>query len=331
MSLRAPLALLAALSAAAATTPLASAQDVRVTFTGTVSSVVAGGVGTAPFDGAAVGDPVTMVVDVQLANSLPFGRALGLLNWPTSNLTVGSASDGLAPTPDFQQVNLGDDAVQYGDLVGVQAFLTTDATTQMQVFFSDPTGQTWASDQWDDLVGTTVSTAGFLYTFQIWSPQGAVNFDLTTIQFEAAPGGPIGTRYCMAEPNSAGDIGLVSAFGLNTPASNDLTLVASELPPGAVGYFLVSMDQGFVANAGGSSGNLCLSGAIGRYVAPGQVKGRDFAGEIALPIDLTAIPAPTGAVSVQAGETWNFQLWHRDQGAMGATSNFTRALSVSFQ
>ncbi|MEM9382262.1 MAG: hypothetical protein AAGB93_20065 [Planctomycetota bacterium] len=331
MSLRAPLALLTALSVAAATTPLSAAQDVRVTFSGTVGSIGGGGVGTAPFAGVAVGESVTLVADVQLANALPFGRALGLLNWPTSSLTIGAVSDGLAPTPNLQQVSLGDNTVQFGDYVSVSAFLATDSTTQMQILLSDPSSQTWASDQWDDLVGTTVPAFGLISVFQIWSPQGFVDFELTTVQFEAAPGGSIGTRYCTAEPNSAGDIGVVSAFGLNTAADNDFTLVASNLPSGAVGYFLVSANQGFVANAGGSSGNLCLSGAIGRFVGPGQVKARDFAGEIALPIDLTALPAPTGAVSVQAGETWNFQLWHRDQGPMGATSNFTRALSTSFQ
>ena len=38
-----------------------------------------------------------------------------------------------------------------------------------------------------------------------------------------------------------------------------------------------------------------------------------------------------GAVAVVAGETWNFQGWHRDAVGGSATSNFTQGVSVTFQ
>ena len=47
-------------------------------------------------------------------------------------------------------------------------------------------------------------------------------------------------------------------------------------------------------------------------------------------IDLTAIPTPTGTTSAMAGDTWNFQCWHRDANPT-ATSNFTNGYRVVFQ
>lgn len=262
---------------------------------------------------------------------MPFNLVLGALNWPSSSLAVGANTDGLAFTSG-QTVHLGNDAVWYGDYVSLASTLATDTTTQFQVFLSDASGQTWNTRDWAALIGTSVQATGFVSTFRIWSPQGAVNIDLDTVTFAAAPGAALGALYCTAAPNSSGSTGLLSAFGSDTPADNDLTLVASQLPNQSVGYFLVSATQGFVANAGGSMGNLCLSGEVGRFSAPGQIKATDFGGEIALPIDLGHLPTPVGAVAVQAGQTWNFQLWHRDNDPAGpTTSNFTRALSVTFQ
>ena len=89
--------------------------------------------------------------------------------------------------------------------------------------------------------------------------------------------------------------------------------------------------QGSVANPGGSEGILCLGGAIGRYVGPGQIVNSGATGEVSLALDLTQTPQPTGFVSVQPGETWNFQAWYRDAVGGTATSNFTDGLEVQFQ
>ncbi len=73
-----------------------------------------------------------------------------------------------------------------------------------------------------------------------------------------------------------------------------LTLNAGSLPNNAFGFFLTSGTAGFVANPGGSMGNLCLSGAIGRYVGQGQIKNSGATGAFSLGIDLTQTPTPTG-------------------------------------
>jgi hypothetical protein len=136
----------------------------------------------------------------------------------------------------------------------------------------------------------------------------------------------IGTNYCgPAVNNSTGQPGVISAIGSDVVADNDLTLYANQLPVGIFGYYLASETQGFVQNPGGSDGNLCLAGKIGRFVK--QVAKSDANGEISIVVDLTQIPvAPP--VAVIAGETWNFQCWYRD---VGNTSNFTDGLEILFQ
>jgi len=113
-------------------------------------------------------------------------------------------------------------------------------------------------------------------------------------------------------------------------AANAFTLRASDLSLNSFGFFLTSRTQGFVMNPGGSAGNLCLAGAIGRYVGPCQIKNSGTSGAFELTINLTATPTPTGLVQIQPGETWNFQTWHRDAVGGAATSNFTRGRSVQF-
>jgi len=142
---------------------------------------------------------------------------------------------------------------------------------------------------------------------------------------------PLGIFYCgPAVVNSTGLSGAMGVAGSNLAADNDLTLSASSLPPAAFGFFLVSQTRGLVVGPGGSAGNLCLAGEIGRYVGPGQIQQVDAAGGMSLALDLTQTPTPTGLVAIQAGETWNFQVWHRDSAGGMATSNFTNGVAVTF-
>ena len=147
--------------------------------------------------------------------------------------------------------------------------------------------------------------------------------------YEASPF--IGAVFCTANPNSTGATGRIDASGSLDVSQNDVTLTASRLPANAFGFFITSRSRGFVLNPGGSSGNLCLTGDIGRYVGPGQILNSGAAGEFSLTIDLTAVPQPTGAVSAAAGESWCFQAWHRDQAIFFATSNFTDGVRLTLQ
>jgi len=142
---------------------------------------------------------------------------------------------------------------------------------------------------------------------------------------------PVGVPFCgPAVSNSTGLPGRISARGSDVAAWNDVTLVASALPLNASAYFLNARSGGFVPQPGGSQGNLCLSGPIGRYVGAGQVQNSGAQGRVELRLDLPSTPTPTGPTAALAGSTWSFQCWYRDQNPT-STSNFTEALSVTFR
>ena len=137
---------------------------------------------------------------------------------------------------------------------------------------------------------------------------------------------PIGTKYCdPAVNNSTGLPGLITATGSDVVLLNDVTLTATQLPPNQFGYFLVSQTQGFIQNPGGSDGNLCLGGTMGRY--NGDIKNSGGAGDFSLTIDLTDMPGPVQN-TVNAGETWFFTTWYRE---VGGTNNFTDGVEILFQ
>ncbi|MEM8709595.1 MAG: lectin-like protein, partial [Planctomycetota bacterium] len=144
--------------------------------------------------------------------------------------------------------------------------------------------------------------------------------------------GTLGVNYCVANSNSTGGPAKIFASGSLVTSDNDLTLLATDLPPLGFGFFITSQTEGFAANPGGSAGNFCLGGSVGRYVGPGQIQNSGSLGRIELAIDLTQVPQPNGPVSVMAGETWSFQLWHRDSTVSGVpTSNFTDGVRLPFQ
>lgn len=164
------------------------------------------------------------------------------------------------------------------------------------------------------------------------TPLFSTGMNLVGIGGDVGGGGmpTIGTSYCSAAPNSTGVPAVMSASGSTAIATNDVVLRAGSMPNNSFGFFLTSQMQGFVANPGGSQGNLCLGGAIGRYVGTGQIQNSGSAGEIQLVIDLTMHPTPTGLVMVQAGETWNFTAWYRDAISGSAISNFADGLEIDF-
>ena len=106
----------------------------------------------------------------------------------------------------------------------------------------------------------------------------------------------------------------------------ELLLRADSLPADRKGYFLASQTQGFVPNPGGSQGNLCLGGTLGRF--HGQIQKSGPAGVFQIKVDLTAIPTTPPHV-VMSGETWSFQAWYKDENP-SQTSNFTDGVSITF-
>ncbi len=186
--------------------------------------------------------------------------------------------------------------------------------------------------QWSIGVSTAGGTARIACLDLFAGTDDSTEIFLDNITLSAGITGtcPVGTPYCMAATNSTGGMSAISAVGSQTAADNDITLTASNLPANSFGFFITSLTQGFVANPNGSAGNLCVLGAIGRYVGPGQIQISNNAGSFSLALDLTQTPTPTGLVSIMSQETWNFQAWHRDSGPSGPTSNFTNGVSIGF-
>ncbi len=141
----------------------------------------------------------------------------------------------------------------------------------------------------------------------------------------------LGEEYCgPSVSNSSLRSAFVRAAGSDVAANNQLELAAYALPTNSFGFFLASRQEGYTFPVSNSQGALCVAGAIGRFVGPGQIQNSGMTGSFALVLDLTALPTPTGSVAVQPGETWHFQAWHRDTNPT-PTSNFTSAVRVTMR
>lgn len=154
------------------------------------------------------------------------------------------------------------------------------------------------------------------------------NCSLDAVMLDIRVADSIGAPYCSAVPNSTGVVGELVAFGSPIVADQDLVLKASHLPANTFGMYVVSSTQAVIANAGGI-GTLCLGGGVGRLNS--QIFNSGALGEDSTEIDMSQIPTNTSVVAIAAGETWNFQGWHRDISGGAQTSNFTLPVSVTFQ
>ena len=135
-------------------------------------------------------------------------------------------------------------------------------------------------------------------------------------------------NYCAANTNTTGQSAAMSVSGSPLLVDNAFTMTASQMPAFEWGYFLMSPNQGFIPNVGGSSGNLCLGSPFYRFnkVPTGQVLNSQVGGTFSFTTDLNNLPQ---GVVFQIGETWNFQAWFRD--GFGNTSNFTDGIAVMFR
>jgi FG-GAP repeat len=176
-----------------------------------------------------------------------------------------------------------------------------------------------------DFFGSSVDVAqGLVAIGSGWDDDAGINSG--SAHLFSAPL-PIGLNYCgPAVPNSSGTAAEIAAYGSAHVDFNVVRVEASQMAPNRFGVFVVSQAQGFT-NPPGSQGNLCLSGAIGRYT--GDVMNSGGAGAMALQLDLANTPTPGGPVAVLAGETWNWQAWFRDANP-ASTSNFTDGVSITF-
>ncbi len=155
-------------------------------------------------------------------------------------------------------------------------------------------------------------------------------------------GGGLGMPFC--DPMDINSTGLPTQLTAiaSMAAGSGIHLDASQGPPGEFGYFLIgtaSSEPGIAI----SNGRLCLSvtggNVFGRYNATGNLNSvsqfdavgdlQNFVGtsSTGYGYDVPLTIPITGSPQIMAGETWHFQLWHRE--AAGA-SNFSNGLSITF-
>ena len=139
---------------------------------------------------------------------------------------------------------------------------------------------------------------------------------------------PFGETVCDGEVNSTSARGTIDLVGDRDVAFGHLEVRARSLPAGASSMLLASRDTAFVTNPGASSGNLCLGGAIARFV--GSIDDADPDGSVSFAVPDLIVPTPGGPETIEAGDTWSFQVWYRDNDPT-PTSNFTEARSVTFE
>ena len=133
----------------------------------------------------------------------------------------------------------------------------------------------------------------------------------------------LGTRYCSpAAPNSTGQPASMELVGSAVIASNELMLIANQVPPNEIGMFVTSRNVGSTPMG---AGTLCVSAPFGRLGGP-QFSGAQ--GILMTKLNLTdRWPVPNIAAPM-AGETWHFTAWFRDGAGV---FNFSDAMSVTFQ
>lgn len=177
----------------------------------------------------------------------------------------------------------------------------------------DPTRQAQPGAAWSDGVGS-LYVGGRTFDPSSWLLRSGLR--------------SIGSPTCSGQANSTGAPSVAQVIGSVQQSDNAVTLLVQDLPPQQTCLFLGSKASGFTAMAGGSLGDLCLGGAIGRFNGFGEVRTSGPEGRVHLLLDLNAVPQPSGFVPALTGETWFFQCWHRDVMG-GAVSNFSPAVSVT--
>ncbi len=146
---------------------------------------------------------------------------------------------------------------------------------------------------------------------------------------------PLGTNFCeLARPNSSHRRGRLRINGNIDQAtgSYNVRLTGTGLATNEFGYFLASQTQGPSIMPPGSHGTFCLGGPLLR-IKPSISNSGPY-GNMLWDVDPRNVDSEGGSTPgydiMVSGQTWNFQLWYRDQ-YLGHFSNFTNGVSITLQ
>lgn len=163
------------------------------------------------------------------------------------------------------------------------------------------------------------------------APAGYGRIEGAGVQFilpKTSPYKAVGKQYGDAHANATGESSWLRILGDQDRLTPHLAQ-ARDLPPNQFGMLITSDQFGHVDYPGGSSGRLLLGGTIGRYV--NQLSSSGPAGNIDVVIDPLNLPYGGILVPAAVGQTWYFQLWHRDVANGQPTSNFSNACLLPFE
>ena len=239
----------------------------------------------------------------------------------------GMANDEFGYSVDFDGVRVAVGA-PYDDSATVNAGATYvfDLATQTQEY------KTTASDAaMSDLFGSSIVVNGDdLVVGSVFDDDVTLNSG-SAYMFDLAP--PCWSKYCTVGDGSMMNTATLTPSGCDM--SGSLTLMMMNAPANQYTFLLIGSKSGVVDGAlFGAQGDLCVTGgSIGRYTADaGMVSGM---GMFMTDISNSATGGPgfgipnSGGASILAGETWNFQYWHRNPSGM--PSGFSEAVSITFK
>jgi hypothetical protein len=306
--------------------PIVGSPTAQFNLGGTVNLIIDSGVNPVSIGQFVAGGVATVSPNPTgvILNPMPFMPPIGTFEIQDLTIEFTSTLFTVAGTGDFTAIG------------------TPKALTGMAVLNVDPSGNGNPYLVEIDMSGQEATPQAFSgrittsgSTVEIdCSPSGTFNF--ATSQNSAVmnmAGDMVGSwtpdapaPYCDANPNSTGFASEISFLGSQSIGDNDVTLQTAGLPANQFAYYLVSAQSGFIANAPGSQGNICLSGTIGRYTS--QIGQSTSAGLFTRSLGTSNIPVIPPA-NINPGETWYYQLWHRDFNPT-PTSNFSRGIAITF-
>ncbi|MEZ6015606.1 MAG: hypothetical protein R3F49_10860 [Planctomycetota bacterium] len=311
------------LTALLALAPAAVAGEYVLTVHGTVANA-GPAPSSGPFTGVTSGDPVTLRLEVFVPGTVvsPGQYVSYTIDAAASTLEIGGAVGALAG---------GNVALQNDFPVadGIRMFGAPLAGGGSIAFeCGEATGTMFSSADISMELGTLSASIFSSYNFLLTGNGGFVEIQPTDVTIGVPT---IGSVFCTAGavPNSTGLASSIFATGSDVLADDDVTLHVANAPANSFGYFITSPTDPTSCVLTGGPGQLCLCSPVGRYLNSIQSSGA--LGTYEHRIDVTAMPQPNGLVAAQVGETWSFQVWHRDSVMGTATSNFSDGVSVTFR
>jgi hypothetical protein len=137
-----------------------------------------------------------------------------------------------------------------------------------------------------------------------------------------------GTSFCVAVPNSTGQVAETLAYGAGLVSVGHALLATEGLPVGRPALLIASQAWSFLPPVQGTVGYQCVIGNLA--VFRDSLSFADASGRVLHEVDLTALPTRPTSTAVQPGETWHFQAWYRDDMG-GSTTNFSLPTRIVFQ